>query len=63
MTVAETQVDDSFVGLNNAELNVPAQLATVGAHARSIGMLVLLGAIQVGWLGTLGYFAYVFVTS
>jgi hypothetical protein len=63
MTVVETQVDDSFVGLKNAELNVPAQLATVGAHVGNVGMLALLGAIQVAWLGTLVYLAYVFVTS
>lgn len=63
MTVVATQVDDSFVGLDNAELKIPAELAAVGKRAREVGTLLLLGASQVAWVGTFGYFAYVFITS
>ena len=63
MTVVEMQIDGPFVGLDNAELNIPAPLAAAGVHVRNIAVLVLIGATQVAWLGTLGYFAFVFVTS
>jgi hypothetical protein len=54
---------DLFVGLDNAELNVPAQLATVAERARKIAVFALVGGTQIAWLGILGYFAYGFLMS
>jgi hypothetical protein len=58
MTVLEMEVGDSFVGLDDAE----TRLSPAAQGARNVGLLLFLGAAQLAWLGTLGYFTYVFVS-
>ena len=63
MTVVEMQVDEAFVGLENAETRLSPEWAAAGAWARNLALLFLLGIAQLGWIGALAYFAYVFLTT
>jgi len=63
MTVVEMQVDEAFVGLENAETRLNPEWAAAVARARNLALLFLLGITQLGWIGALAYFAYIFLTT
>ena len=58
MSAIETQVDGSFVGLENAETRLPADWANAQAKVVNLGVMSILGVTQLGWVAALGYFAY-----
>jgi hypothetical protein len=63
MGMFEAPIDGAFVGLEGAETRLPRRWAGLLDRMRDGAAIGLLVAVQLAWIGTLAYFAYLFVNS
>ena len=59
----ETEAVDPFVGLDDAVTSLPATAVAARERAARIAFFVLIGTLQLAWLGAILYAADVFLAS
>jgi len=61
MSTVEPTAGDVFVGLENAETQLPERWLALRDRLQSAAVVGVVLAVQLGWLAAFGYAAYRFI--